>query len=154
MNTCEFCGKEITNKGSLIAHVKCCKSNPKRIKHSRSDKAGQQKGSIPWNKNKVFTEETKEKIFIKIETKEYQKFNPYTIRRLVRLYLIYKYGNSCMLCGLSEWSGVKIPLVADHIDGDSTNNDLDNFRIICNNCDATLPTFKGRNRGKGRKDRY
>jgi hypothetical protein len=59
-----------------------------------------------------------------------------------------------MICGLSEWLDVPIALVSDHIDGDSTNNDLDNFRIICNNCDATLPTFKGRNRGKGRKDRY
>jgi len=49
---------------------------------------------------------------------------------------------------------IKIPLVSDHIDGDPKNNNLDNFRIICNNCDSILPTFKGKNRGKGRKDRY
>ena len=30
------------------------------------------------------------------------------------------------------------------------NNNLDNLRLICPNCDALLPTFAGRNRGNGR----
>ncbi len=154
MDNCKFCSKKISNKGSLAAHEKCCQDNPKRISHKRSPDAGQKIGSIPWNKNKTFKEQSVKKLIHTIESKEYQTHTDNSIRRLVRLYLIYKYGNKCMICGLSEWLGVPIALVSDHIDGDSKNNNLDNFRIICNNCDATLPTFKGRNRGKGRKDRY
>ena len=59
-----------------------------------------------------------------------------------------------MICGLSEWMNQTLPLVCDHIDGDSKNNNLNNFRIICNNCDSILPTFKGKNRGNGRSNRY
>lgn len=150
---CKFCNKEIKNKGSLVAHEMCCKDNPKKIKHKRSEKAGQKKGSIPWNKNKVFKDKTIKELVAKVETGTYKKLNSYTVRRLVRKYLIYKYGNVCMMCNLSEWRGIQIPLVCDHIDGNPENNELNNFRIICNNCDSILPTFKGKNRGKGRKNR-
>jgi 5-methylcytosine-specific restriction endonuclease McrA len=59
-----------------------------------------------------------------------------------------------MLCNVEQWMGHIIPLVCDHIDGNPKNNELTNFRIICNNCDSILPTFKGKNRGRGRSDRY
>lgn len=154
MNKCQFCNRKIENKGSLTAHEKCCQTNPNRITHKRSPNAGQQKGSIPWNKNKRFKEKSLSKLIYTIESGKYKTHSDNSIRRLIRLYLIYKHGNKCMICGLSEWLNIPISLVSDHIDGDSSNNELDNFRIICNNCDATLPTFKGKNKGKGRKDRY
>jgi len=56
--------------------------------------------------------------------------------------------------GISKWMNIQLPLVCDHIDGDAENTSLDNFRIICNNCDSILPTFKGKNNGNGRKQRY
>lgn len=65
-------------------------------------------------------------------------------------YLIELYQNKCQVCNLSEWQGNKMPLVLDHIDGNSYNNLLSNLRVICNNCDAISPTFKGRNKGNGR----
>jgi hypothetical protein len=154
MNTCKFCNRIINNKGSLVAHIKSCKNNPNKVKHKRSEKAGQQKGSIPWNKNKTFHKQSLAKLINLIESDQYKKYSDNHIRRLVRLYLIHKYDNKCMMCGISEWMNIKIPLVSDHIDGNSKNNNLDNFRIICNNCDSILPTFKGKNRGRGRKDRY
>ena len=39
---------------------------------------------------------------------------------------------------------------SDHIDGDATNNRRENLRLVCPNCDSQLPTYKSRNRGKGR----
>ena len=57
---CKFCQRIINNKGSLIAHELCCKSNPDKIKHKRSPKAGQQKGCIPWNKG--LTKETDKRV--------------------------------------------------------------------------------------------
>lgn len=65
-------------------------------------------------------------------------------------YLIELYNGKCQDCELSEWKGRPMPLVLDHIDGNSYNNTLINLRVICNNCDALSPTFKGRNKGNGR----
>ena len=58
--------------------------------------------------------------------------------------------HKCVICKRIEWEGSEIPLVVDHIDGNSDNNDDTNLRFVCCNCDALLPTYKGRNRGNGR----
>jgi hypothetical protein len=52
----------------------------------------------------------------------------------------------CELCGQGElWHGRRMSLVLDHINGVSNDNRLENLRIICPNCDATLDTHCGRN---------
>ncbi len=54
-----------------------------------------------------------------------------------------------MMClGPTEWQGRELRLVL--VDGDATNNRRVNLRLVCPNCDSQLPTFKARNRGKGR----
>ena len=71
-------------------------------------------------------------------------------------YLLEK-NKSCKICGVSEWLGKPILLICDHINGDSTNWNLDNLRMICSNCDATTPFYKARNKGRGRfsrRERY
>jgi hypothetical protein len=153
-NKCIFCNRQILNKGSLIAHQKTCKENPNKIKFYHSPKAGGQKGSIGWSRGMTFETETIERVVQQIESGDYKKFGETHIRRRIKKYLIHKNGHKCMMCGLTEWQGLKIPLVADHIDGNSENNEISNFRIICNNCDSILPTFKSKNTGKGRRKRY
>lgn len=75
--------------------------------------------------------------------------------RNVRKYLILKYGHKCSICGLSEWMGQPIPLVADHIDGDTTNHKVENFRMVCENCNAQLPTYKSKNKyGRAWRKKY
>lgn len=72
-------------------------------------------------------------------------------------YLSEKRGHKCEMCGLTEWGNKPILLILDHIDGNSINCQLSNLRQICSNCDTLTPTYKGRNKGKGRfarKQRY
>jgi hypothetical protein len=52
----------------------------------------------------------------------------------------------CELCGQDElWNGRRMTLILDHINGVSNDHRLENLRIICPNCDATLDTYCGRN---------
>lgn len=51
----------------------------------------------------------------------------------------------CSRCGLTEWIGQAIPLELDHIDGDSFNHEVSNLRLVCPNCHALTPTYRGRN---------
>lgn len=71
----------------------------------------------------------------------------------LRRWLFEKYGHKCSVCGTTEWMGKTVPLIADHIDGNSYNNQVSNLRLVCGNCDMQLPTYKGRNAGKGRHSR-
>ena len=70
-----------------------------------------------------------------------------------RRYLTEKYGAKCTICGLTHWLNTPILLVLDHIDGNAKNWRLENLRLVCSNCDATLPTYKNRNKGNGRYSR-
>jgi RNA polymerase subunit RPABC4/transcription elongation factor Spt4 len=72
----------------------------------------------------------------------------------VRRYLLEQQSHACAICGGPEtWNGADLVLVLDHVDGDSTNNRRDNLRMVCPNCDSQLPTYKMRNKGKGRHSR-
>jgi hypothetical protein len=52
----------------------------------------------------------------------------------------------CEMCGQGEfWNGNRMSLVLDHINGVSNDHRLENLRIVCPNCAATLATHCGRN---------
>jgi len=59
-------------------------------------------------------------------------------------------GNTCSICKGTEWQGKPMPLILDHIDGNSYSNSWENVRLVCGNCDMLLETHKGKNRGSGR----
>lgn len=52
----------------------------------------------------------------------------------------------CEMCGQTEmWNGKKISLILDHINGIHNDNRIENLRILCPNCNATLETHCGKN---------
>ncbi len=79
----------------------------------------------------------------------------YQISNHIRKYLMIKYKHKCSRCG---WSKVNpytkvIPLEIEHLDGNYLNNNEDNLALLCPNCHSLTPTYKGANKGNGRKDR-
>lgn len=51
----------------------------------------------------------------------------------------------CEKCGLTEWQGNIIPLELHHVNGDNTDNRIENLQILCPNCHATTDFYRGRN---------
>src|SRR4051794_9052885 len=52
----------------------------------------------------------------------------------------------CELCGQGElWHGRRMALILDHVNGVHDDNRLENLRVVCANCNATLETHCGRN---------
>lgn len=78
------------------------------------------------------------------------------VRTFVRKWLAETFGNACIKCGWCEVHPItgRIPLHVDHINGDSSDHQHSNLRLLCPNCHSLTPTFGILNKGNGRKERY
>jgi|AntRauMFilla1563_2_1112583.scaffolds.fasta_scaffold00519_2 hypothetical protein len=149
---CIKCGNEIKNKGEKFCSRSCSATynNKLRLK-SLNECLGC--GNLVLNKfcdNTCQQNYNRKIIFEKIEEGDTTLFvGQY------RKYLIYKNGKKCMGCGWREvnpHSG-KVPIELEHIDGNSSNNSLDNLKLLCPNCHSLTPTYKALNSGNGRYSR-
>jgi hypothetical protein len=156
--------KECLNCGKILGRnqYKYCSSscsakctNPKRAKKKTcktcgEDFSGRGKMNSIYCSRECFWEERKrlqkEKVLnndVSIGQPSYKK------------YLIDLYGAKCMECGWERIHPItlKVPIEMHHIDGDSKNNKLDNLILLCPSCHSLTPSFRGLNRGNGRKNR-
>ncbi len=64
-----------------------------------------------------------------------------------RLFLSGLKERKCELCGWCEVSkDGRVPIELDHINGDHSDNRIENLRILCPNCHSLQPTHRGRNK--------
>ena len=79
----------------------------------------------------------------------------YSISMYIKNYMLKKYDYKCARCGWCEINPYTntLPLEVEHIDGDYQNNDENNLIILCPNCHSLTSTYKGANKGCGRKER-
>lgn len=70
----------------------------------------------------------------------------------IKWYLIGLHGEKCMDCGWCERNlhTGNIPIELEHIDGDFSNNKIENLKLICPNCHSLTSTYKGANKKQGR----
>lgn len=70
----------------------------------------------------------------------------------IKWYLIKKNGERCVECGwcqVNNYTG-DIPIELEHIDGDFTNNNIENLKLLCPNCHSLTSTYKGANKNSRR----
>lgn len=60
----------------------------------------------------------------------------------------------CEECGISEWNGKQISLQIHHINGDNTDNRIENIMFLCPNCHSQTDTFCGKKNIKNEKKYY
>lgn len=79
----------------------------------------------------------------------------YQISNYIIRYMREKYNNKCSRCGWNEINPItkKVPLEIEHIDGNYKNNLENNLDLICPNCHSLTSTYRGLNKGNGRKAR-
>ena len=51
----------------------------------------------------------------------------------------------CEKCGCTHWEGKQLALQLHHINGDDTDNRLENLQILCPNCHSQTDNYCGRN---------
>jgi len=68
----------------------------------------------------------------------------YTKVHSLKPHLIKLRTHKCEICGLTEWRNQSIPLEVHHQDGDRTNNELENLKLLCCNCHATTDNWRNR----------
>ena len=62
-------------------------------------------------------------------------------------------GNKCQKCGISEWNGQPLVMQYHHIDGNHSNNTLENVVLLCPNCHSQTENYKGKNKLKIEKQK-
>jgi DNA-binding transcriptional ArsR family regulator len=54
--------------------------------------------------------------------------------------------NRCERCGIEEWLGEPLAMALHHVNGEGTDNRLENLMMLCPNCHSQTENFSGRGR--------
>lgn len=94
-----------------------------------------------WNKGKTHPEQTQKSLEKWLQ--EDTDIGSSSLKK--KLFKVKRLKQQCSKCGLTEWLGEPAPLELDHINGITTDNRIDNLRILCSNCHALTDNYCGKN---------
>ena len=60
--------------------------------------------------------------------------------------------NQCKICGITRWMGKPVNMQLHHLNGDGSDNRLENIQFLCGTCHSQTDTYGGRN-GHRKPDR-
>jgi len=94
------------------------------------------------NKGRSFREMSRDDVVTKY-LKKGSKVQSYKLKQKLLQHKLLD--NKCSECGQEpEWNGKPLSLQLDHINGDSSDNRLENLRILCPCCHSQTETFSGK----------
>lgn len=159
---CECCGKELTFEQR---HLKYCSSscaakiNNTKREHKEISVCLNCGKELVGNKkyNKFCSTKCSAEYFTNKKIEEWLSGNNPTrgggqIPSYVKKYLMEIHNSKCEKCGWGEEHPVthNIPLEVHHIDGDCTNNKLENLQLLCPNCHCLTENFGSLNKNSKR----
>ena len=102
-----------------------------------------------WNKGKTRKEDPRIKSNEKYTLKEVFIENSPVTQKVLRGYVerhqILEY--KCQKCSCDgHWQDGEISLEIDHINGNNSDNRIENLRYLCPNCHALTDTYRGKNK--------
>lgn len=101
-----------------------------------------------WNKELKFNPNEK------IETSSLLVKNSYYQSYKLKLRLLNEgiKEHRCEKCKRTEWEGEPIPLELHHINGDNTDNRIENIQLLCPNCHALTDNYRGKKKSAHREN--
>lgn len=146
MNICKTCNKETQNSKF------CSKSCSAKYNNAGINRHGTVKqkcilcGKNCSTRNKKYCSYVCMKSHIKIQNVEHVLEGKRSSRKISKRYMLETY-DSCFECGTNRiWNNKPLTLQCDHIDGDSSNNDISNLRLLCPNCHTQTVTYGSKNK--------
>jgi len=154
MNTCLTCGTETKHPKYCSRSCAATANNTGRRRHGRGPVPCQGCGTSTTNPKFCSAECQVEHKYQKMIGEWISGLRDVPGRYSLRRFLTEKQNDECSMCGIGPtWNEQSLVFETDHIDGDHTNNRPENLRLLCPNCHSQTPTFKAKNKGRGRPHR-